>query len=487
MKDTAKKLLVSAVMCAISLTAASCSEQPKPAAATSAAQSETTTTAAAVTEPAKTGTVTEPEKTTASAVTSASPETVTETTTTTQAEEPAAGTEDKLHPFRLGVWLSTNEEYDGMYYDENYYCFRDNGGGSVRSQSMGIGVGFGYEMNADDPLRGVFHLGAADADSEMEIIDVGTDTVRVKWLDSGVEELWTYMGSEDDFSWYDSYSLGEMAKYLYGMSQYCPSNMGADPYIDEWNGPVKILIFDIDDTDGMRSREALYTIDRYTGKGTVYTYKENGVAVEKGQTYDVDLTMFEGEWVDMPYPNRFSAVPDMPERHELLENGDMLGFWYIGYVDSWMTDIDSARDVYNIVFEKTGMMSKMRLLKTFPYDRFVNNGSGTQLYYILPADEHGTITVTALTPDNDDNLRESDVLYSGEYFSYPLLLKCNTTEIYSDVVIRVTDSSGRTVEWSPFVSGENGRVVTDNAVGGTVRDFTDYDHLMHPDMMPGVG
>lgn len=462
--NTAAALLT----CAALLTASGCTENKPAAGNTSSSE-----TAAA------------PETTAAaSETTTAAPETTTEKQTTvsetTLPEDTQAPITDGSydadpvkHPFRLGVWISTDGNYESEYYDETYYCFREDGGGSFLSQSMGIGLSFGYEMDADDPEKGVFHKGAVDDNSYIEILSKEDDKVKVKWTNTGIEETWTYLSPADEFSFYSNFDLGEMAMRLYGMSQYCPENIDYKASIE--NGLISIRIFDPTETDSTKSQLIWYSLNRYTGKG----YDDNG--------NEVDLTVLEGGWDDMPYPERFAASPDLKQRHELIDEGAIFGFRYIGYVEPFMNSFYENRDAFIRLFESSGVLQDFRLLKSFPDYRFVHTDDGQELYFILPADEHGSLTVTKLEFDNDTGeLKEGETLYSTDDQNYPILLKCNVSEIYPDVLVRMTDSSGRCAEWSPFVSGNDGTVSTANENGAIIHDFTDYGSLSLPEDI-GVG
>lgn len=467
-----RKAAAAVVIAALALSAAGCSQANKPAESTTttaAAQSDVTTTTAA------------PETTTAAS------ETTTQKTTTTPEATEAPETEvsendngqegaaDSTHPFKPGVWLATDGNYEGMYYDETYMLFKADGTGSTRSQSMGIGVPFSYAMDAEDPLKGVFTMAAVDNNIGMEIIESDTDRVKVKWENVDAVEEWIYLCPQDEFSCYSSESLGEMAKYYYGIYEDATTEISADVSLEEcFNGKVKILIFDPNEPDGTKSMLKWYFIDRYTGKGTD---KEGN---------EVDLTQFEGEWDEMPYPERFSAFPDIKQRHELLDNGEMLGVWYLGYIDTWMSDIDYYRDMFNFIFEQTGMMKDFRFLKHLSYQNFVQSENGQELYFILPSEENGSITVSAQELDENGTLKELGYIYdNGGNYSFPLLIKCNQSEIYSDVLIRYTDTQGNTIEWSPMISGKDGTVETGDS--GKIHDYTDYENLMKPDMFPAVG
>ncbi|MBQ9384391.1 MAG: hypothetical protein IJT87_09145 [Ruminiclostridium sp.] len=457
-----------------------CSQNSAPAAGT-------TTTAAAVTAASETTTAGETStasETAASETTTAAAlnEEVPETTTETAPEEAAVSDENaddydsdlEKHPFRLGVWLVKNEE-GSEYYDETYYCFREGGCGSTLSQNMGIGVPFGYERVEGSKTKFRFEIAAAENYSYMEMIDadIDEDHFKVTW-DSGEDvQDWSYLCPTEEFSFYSNYSIGLMAEKLFGMSLESVENEIAETGYEL--GMISVVIRDPSVEDYTKSILKWYNIDRYTAKGH---------DVMTGDT--VDLTVLEDGWDEMPYPDYFNPLPTIKEFDTLRERGEMLGFRYIGYVEPDMDDLDNFRDFYAQIFKRTGMDTKVRYVNRIPSADFVTSGGGQELYLLLPSDIHGSITISELVYDEEaEEMKESRVLYEQDGDLRPILLKCNRSEIMPDVVIKLTEDGGRKyVEWSPYVSGENGTVPTDNEFGAAIHDFTDYDSLTHPDNMP---
>lgn len=475
MKITTKNTLAALIASAALLAAAGCT-QNAPAAGTTSADA----TAAPETTKAPETTTAAPETTTAATTTTAAEETTPAETEATEAaaDEPVYDSDTAKHPFRLGVWIAKDEySEDGelQTYDESYYCFREGGTGTVLSQSMGIGLGFSYEQNPNEAMKCRFEIGAADNFRDMEITSVnGEDEYTVKWTDNGIIETWKYIAPADDFAFYSNFSLADMAKYYYGIfiDGTVPLEAVASPRPD---GLISIKLYNPEvSLDGSEWLTWFY-IDRYTGKG----HDMDG--------NPIDLTQFAGSWPQMPYPDSFNPMPAIPELGTLRENGEMLGFWYIGYVYPQMNDYNENWETYHEIFSRTGLDAKVPYLGSFPSDSFAATEGGQELYLLLPADVHGTISVTKLEyDDTTGEQKEGDELYRADDNLRPVLLKCNQSEIMPDVLVRVTDSNGQLLEWSPCISGENGKVVTGQATH-SLHDFTDYDNLMSLGNMPAVG
>ena len=473
-----KKFKITALLTAAALLLCGCAQNNAPAGSTTAAEPITTTSAAAETVAESTSAAPEsgtaaPEVTTAEEQTTVTESETAETEDLTVTDDESAYDSDReKHPFRLGVWLVKDED-GSEYYDETYYCFREGGGGTFLSQSMGIGMGFGYEADGDSGTKYRFEIGAVDNFSYMEIVDADIDDTHFKAKWDGIEGVqdWTYLCPTDEFSFYSNYSIGLMAEKLYGMGQYSIS----DPIVETAFelGQIGVTIRDPSVEDYVKSILQVYFIDRYTGKG--YDIEGN----------EVDLTVLEGGWAEMPYPDSFISMPAIKELDTLRDNGEMLGFWYIGYVDYDMDNFDNFRDLYMRIFERTDMNTKVRYVNYFPSDNFVTSGGGQELYLLLPSDIHGSVTISELVFDEAAaTLEEGMELYREDDNLRPILLKCNRSEIMPDVLVRITDSKGELLEWSPCISGENGEVVTSNDTGKAIHDFTDYDRIMHPDNMP---
>ena len=138
------------------------------------------------------------------------------------------------------------------------------------------------------------------------------------------------------------------------------------------------------------------------------------------------------------------------------------GVAFIGYVDSESSEVD-LRTYY--ASSETG--------KAYPdlADAPLYMAEGQELYAIIPPNDKGTIIVypSVITEDSeyvDDRINPLHVGEPGE----PLLLRCNLSEIYANVLIAVTDGGGA-LDFRLSLSMENGHL---QEIAG-VYDFSIYE------------
>ena len=140
------------------------------------------------------------------------------------------------------------------------------------------------------------------------------------------------------------------------------------------------------------------------------------------------------------------------------------GVAFIGYVDSESSEID-LRTYYES--SETG--------KTYPDLAYapLYMAEGQELYAIVPPCDKGKITVYAsgVTEDGQYTEDRTQPLYEGKN-GVPLLLRCNLSEIYSNVLITVTDGGG-TIDFRPSLTMENGHL--QDTAG--VYDFSIYEEI----------
>ena len=98
-------------------------------------------------------------------------------------------------------------------------------------------------------------------------------------------------------------------------------------------------------------------------------------------------------------------------------------------------------------------------------------GEGQELYAIVPPNEKGTITVypSTVTEDGEYVTDNSNPLCAGGPGEV-ILLRCNLSEIYSNVLISATDGGGA-ITFRPSLSMENGHM---QKIAG-VYDFSIYE------------
>ena len=138
------------------------------------------------------------------------------------------------------------------------------------------------------------------------------------------------------------------------------------------------------------------------------------------------------------------------------------GVAFIGYVDSESSEVD-LRAYY--ASSKTG--------KAYPDlgHAPLYMAEGQELYAIIPPNDKGTITVypSTMTDDGEYADDKSNPLCIGKPGEV-LLLRCNLSEIYSNVLISVTDGGGA-VLFRPSVSLKDGHLTNDLPV----YDFSIYE------------
>ena len=137
------------------------------------------------------------------------------------------------------------------------------------------------------------------------------------------------------------------------------------------------------------------------------------------------------------------------------------GVAFIGYVDSESSEID-LRAYY--ASSETG--------KAYPDLVYapLYMAEGQELYAIIPPNDKGTIIVypSMITEDGEYADDKRNPLCIGEPGEV-LLLRCNLSEIYSNVLISVTDGGGA-LDFRPSLSMENGHL--QEIIG--VYDFSIY-------------
>lgn len=130
-------------------------------------------------------------------------------------------------------------------------------------------------------------------------------------------------------------------------------------------------------------------------------------------------------------------------------HGKGAGVAFIGYVDSESSEVDLRAYVAG---SETG--------KEYPSlsRASLYMAEGQELYAIIPPNDKGTIIVypSMITEDGEYADDKSNPLCIGKP-GEPLLLRCNLSEIYSNVLITATDGGGA-IDFRPSLSMENGHL-----------------------------
>lgn len=149
-------------------------------------------------------------------------------------------------------------------------------------------------------------------------------------------------------------------------------------------------------------------------------------------------------------------------QNKISQNSIAVGVAFIGYVNSESTEADlRAYLAGSETGKKYPFLSSAPLVIT----------EGQELYAIVPPNKKATITVypSSVTEDGEYADDRSNPLCIGEP-GEPLLLRCNLSEIYSNVLISATDGGGA-VLFRPSVSLKDGHLTNDLPV----YDFSIYE------------
>lgn len=166
--------------------------------------------------------------------------------------------------------------------------------------------------------------------------------------------------------------------------------------------------------------------------------------------------------------------PAVVQRQVLFDEGYTAGVIFMGYIEASAKDLETDEDYYQSIFEEQGYLADFPFLAEIPNSNFVQTELGQELYCIIPEDVNASISVNQwiVNEKNDFKGETGEVLYRAEYGS-PILLKCNVSEIVSDVEILIVDNEGNQLRWCPSLSGMDGRVYLGSAEG-KICDFTRY-------------
>ncbi len=149
---------------------------------------------------------------------------------------------------------------------------------------------------------------------------------------------------------------------------------------------------------------------------------------------------------------------------KIAQSGSAVAVAFIGYVDSESSEADLRAYVAG---SETG--KEYPSLSHAP----LYMAEGQELYAIIPPNDKGTIIVypSMITEDGEYADDKSNPLHVGEP-GEPLLLRCNLSEIYSNVLIAATDGGGA-MDFRPSLSMENGHL---QEIAG-VYDFSTYEEM----------
>lgn len=134
-------------------------------------------------------------------------------------------------------------------------------------------------------------------------------------------------------------------------------------------------------------------------------------------------------------------------REKIKGANKSVGVAFVDYVGGSLSDEDVAT-----YFEHTEILKEYPFLK----DAQMKVLDGEQLFVFVPADEKGVITLyaTELNDEGEVEVKKDKPICVGKA-GMPLAVRCNVSEVYSNILVSVTDGD-KTCEFHPMVSLADG-------------------------------
>ena len=148
-----------------------------------------------------------------------------------------------------------------------------------------------------------------------------------------------------------------------------------------------------------------------------------------------------------------------------------------------------STDVRAVLENQPDLRGLWSFVYDIPADHYVvASDGGCDLYCIFPQDPKATLFVYEVnwTDSIENPLKRGKQLYYSED-GQPILLLCNISDIMPNTEVELYPGTGEELVFSPFLSGENGRLVQTDGV----EDFTIYpedndgETVLDPMMLEG--
>lgn len=226
---------------------------------------------------------------------------------------------------------------------------------------------------------------------------------------------------------YSDDDLITMARRYYGSrTNHIPQFIDIE---SEQDGIVSLHLYDL--FDGHTSTADWYYVDRKTAAGRDIMDHLINLNDPEGSLWNPEVTL----------------------RRE-FGDGDFCAVQYLGNTD---TDLRETLRRNVALMELPMQNQAYAWFSELPEANYAETDGG-EMYLIIPRDSEAHVVITAVDPVQN---KEYGRIYSS-YNGAPVLLRCNQSEIASNVTIQITDNSGEHPAFSPYLSGKDGRPVTDS-------------------------
>lgn len=132
-------------------------------------------------------------------------------------------------------------------------------------------------------------------------------------------------------------------------------------------------------------------------------------------------------------------------------------------------------DDYCESIKSSEYISEYPFLGEITEKEFVVASKGTETYAVIPGSATASVCVNELIYDDDfSNSQKGNTLYQAQN-TKPIIVRCNFSDLFADVIITITDQSGAVTAFSPQISLKDGRVVGITSESKQqIKDLTHY-------------
>ena len=148
-----------------------------------------------------------------------------------------------------------------------------------------------------------------------------------------------------------------------------------------------------------------------------------------------------------------------PHRQELPDKGAICGVLFVGTVEDPTISFVQSPDYLVQLLKQSGYLIDFNFMTDIPSQRIAEASEGYEVYCFFPLDDDAHVTVSSC----DIDVESGEVVDTGEKLldsnsGEPFLVHCNSSDLYSNVRVTVTDSQGHSFTWEPHLSLKDGTV-----------------------------
>ncbi len=161
-----------------------------------------------------------------------------------------------------------------------------------------------------------------------------------------------------------------------------------------------------------------------------------------------------------------SSQLEAPQTVTNNETDSAVGIIFLGYYEDYNQYINEIKS--------SQYLSEYAFLNELSEEEFISTSNGTETFAIIPTSSTASVSVYKLTYDEDlGKSQNGDLLYNSDQ-AKPIIVKCNSSDIFPDANIIITNTDGTVTEFAPQISMKNGELEIISESKHLIKDLTRY-------------